>query len=191
MSRLAFVRHGQSLANARRVHAGQSDDDLSPLGIIQARRLAATLEGWTIDRLVSSDLKRAVHTAQLAWPHATPRLETYAALRERDIGEWEGIARDSPIKGRHPNRLLTWDEGPPGGESLHQLATRVMKWFIEHDDGSRMLIVVHGGVIRCILGLLDDLPYEHIGALKIANVQVERRDVSPERWSQLATRLRV
>ncbi|MEL6908359.1 MAG: histidine phosphatase family protein, partial [Planctomycetota bacterium] len=185
MSRLTLVRHGESEANAARRIGGDADADLTPRGEAQARSLRATLSDLAIDRRVSSDLRRAVRTAELGWPHPLPALETHAGLRERTIGDWEGRSLDALRADGRANTLLRWDGSPPGGESLHALARRVLQWFVDHDDGSRMLVVVHGGVVRVLVGLLDGVPTDRIGGLRIANVQVEQRSVEPSRWRRL------
>lgn len=189
MSRLVFVRHGESVANATRTMGGHGDAHLTERGEEQARSLQSTLGGQTFDRVVSSDLARAKRTAQLGWPHDTPALEPYSALRERSIGDWEGLSIDELRADGRASVLLRWDEGPPGGESLRALALRVLSWFELHDDGSRMLVVVHGGVIRCLVGIIDDVPTDQIGRIRIDNVQVEPRDVDPTQWGRWRTTL--
>lgn len=184
MSRLLLVRHGETIANASRIVGGHGDADLTPRGEDQARMLHGRLVGHTFDRVVSSDLRRAVRTAQLGWPYDVPPLESHAALRERHVGEWEGTSIDDLRADGRAATLVTWNEAPPGGESLRMLAHRVVDWFATHDDGSRMLAVVHGGVIRCLVGLIDGLPTDQIGTMRIENTQIEGRDVDPTSWAR-------
>lgn len=189
MSRLTFVRHGESEANAARRIGGDADADLTRRGEAQARSLQETLAGLAIDRRVSSDLRRAVRTAELGWPSPFPALEIHAGLRERTLGDWEGRPLDALRDDGRANTLLRWDGTPPGGESLRALARRVLRWFADHDDGSRMLIVVHGGVVRVLVGLLDGVPTDQIGGLRVANAQVEQRSVAPAEWGRLLKRI--
>lgn len=64
---LIAVRHGQSAFNL----LGLCNDDpacrveLTPLGIEQANSAARELQGYTVDRIYSSPLRRAEHTAQI------------------------------------------------------------------------------------------------------------------------------
>jgi len=188
VSRLVLVRHGESEANAARRIGGDRDADLTPRGVDQAYALRPRLAArGRFDRLVSSDLRRAVRTAEIATGDLRPRppLERHAALRERTLGDWEGLSLDRLRADGRADTLLGWDVGPPGGESLCALARRVLGWLVDHDDGARVLLVTHGGVIRCLLGLLDGVPPDRIGAIRIANAQVEARDVSPRRWARL------
>ena len=65
MLRLLLVRHGQTEWNALRRYQGHSDLPLNGKGLEQARQLAARLQPLTIDLAFSSDLLRAVQTADL------------------------------------------------------------------------------------------------------------------------------
>ena len=67
---LWLIRHGETDWNRERRIQGQRQNPLSALGIKQARRLGLRLEAETFDKVYSSDLKRALQTAQLAVPDA-------------------------------------------------------------------------------------------------------------------------
>ena len=61
---LIFVRHGYSLANEQNIFAGITDVPLTEVGKEQARLTAHYLSRYAIDKLYSSDLQRAMQTAQ-------------------------------------------------------------------------------------------------------------------------------
>ena len=89
-----FVRHGQSLGNAKHVLLGHTDLDLSPLGYEQARATALEMRDFPIDVIYASDLRRAYNTAV---PHAEMRGISAipdAGFRECRIGEWENRSAD-------------------------------------------------------------------------------------------------
>ena len=60
MTRLLFVRHGQSEANLEGVFAGQIDPALTELGYRQAECTAEFIaKTYQVDAVYSSDLQRA------------------------------------------------------------------------------------------------------------------------------------
>ena len=63
-TKIYFIRHGESLGNAARKILGHTDLDLSELGYRQAFATAEHLKDIHIDVIYSSDLMRAMHTAE-------------------------------------------------------------------------------------------------------------------------------
>ena len=75
MPRLLLVRHGESTWNAARRWQGWADPPLSDLGRRQAVEAAARLADLDLgDRVVASDLRRAIETAELLAAEVVPRL---------------------------------------------------------------------------------------------------------------------
>lgn len=180
MARWGFVRHGESRANAERWLSGHIDTPLTDRGRAQARSVTVEPSEWT--RILSSDLSRARETAAIALPGV--EVEALVALRERTIGEWDGRAIEAlKAEGRWAT-LTTWDGQPPGGESNRQLAARVLGWLAEQPDEDT-LVFAHGGLIRSVTGLVDGLPHHEIPLRKIANCELQVREVSPAGWRSL------
>lgn len=188
MRTIWFVRHGQSVANARQVFAGHLDSELTPLGEQQARDLRPAMDAIEPARRFSSDLIRAARTAEIAWPRATPVLEQAPALRERRMGAWEGRSYHDLAPDERA-LLVSWDQGPPGGESQAMLATRAVDWLAAEDDGAPWIVFAHGGLIRCLVGLLDGLPRDQIGVRRVGNAELVARPVPAGRWAELAVTL--
>ncbi len=93
MTTLLLVRHGETVDNVRQIMQGQTQGELTPNGIEQARALAAELKDTPIDVFVSSDLKRAFDTCViLAAAHgvAPDAIVQTKLLRERDWGSFTG-----------------------------------------------------------------------------------------------------
>jgi len=189
VARFWFVRHGESVANAEGWLAGHTDAPLTPTGRDQAVALRTRMTALHPQRVWSSDLARAVDTARLAWTEATPRLEIHPVLRERTVGAWETLPRDELRARGGFDSLLTWRERPPGGESQRDLAQRVLAGLATLDDGSDTLLFVHGGLIRVIVGLLDDTPVETIGRWNVRNTEIVERDVRRGHWQSLLSSL--
>ena len=83
--KLYMVRHGQSETNLAGKFTGWAQVSLTEQGFADARRAGVYLQGKTFDRIYSSDLKRAVQTAQTAIPGCEPI--QLACLREINVGD--------------------------------------------------------------------------------------------------------
>ena len=184
-----FVRHGESTANQEGWLAGHRDAPLTKQGRDQARELGHILETMDFFRAFSSDLSRAEETARLALHNSRVSLALAPELRERHLGEWEG-ASFAELRARGEfKRLLTWTGRPPGGESQRDVAHRVIRWLDVNDNGQSTVIFAHGGLIRSLLGLIDDLPYDQIGIEKVSNATPYVRNVQSGFWRDTWQRL--
>jgi broad specificity phosphatase PhoE len=148
--RIVLVRHGQSLWNIDRRLTGHTDVPLSDEGRAQARALRPRLASIRFDGIWSSDLSRAVETAQLALgePRVDPR------LREIDFGALEGLRWDALHAEQMQRIAQLTDFAAPQGESFHQLSTRVHA-FLDSLPGGTWAVVAHVGVIRCMLHRIE------------------------------------
>ena len=156
---LLLIRHGETPLNVARV-LQPADTPLSARGIEQAQALARRLAGMQLAAIVSSDLPRARHTAELiAAASGGMPIEISTLLRERNFGDWRGLAYDTlPV-----NPLLMAD-APPGGESVAVFEARVAQAFaLVVQRASRLasgalVVVSHGLVLRAMLGAHIQLP---------------------------------
>ncbi len=159
VTRLYLVRHGQSAGNAEGRFGGHSPTPLSELGKEQAEITAAALSRERINTIYSSDLLRAVQTAEpLAKALDLPIIKT-SAFRERKVGVLEGLTFDES-KEKHPkdyyaliNRNVS--HVITGGESYRQLlrrATGTLREILQIHQGERVVIFSHTGAI-CFLTL--------------------------------------
>jgi len=142
---LWLVRHGETTCSRDGILAGWNDVPLTEKGEAQAEAVRPVLDGSPFAGVWSSDLRRAIRTALLAWgqPVADPR------LREINFGELEGT-RWETLEVVHKKALIDFDAfNPPGGETLEQLRERVAGFLSELRPG-RHLLFTHGGVIRLL-----------------------------------------
>jgi len=157
--RLILVRHGETIWNDERRYQGEADLPLSESGEIQARQVAVRLADEAIDLIYSSDLKRALQTAdRVAAVHGT-KIIVERRLRELSFGAWEGLTY-AEIQERYPQALARWEEeplvtAPPGGESLNGLVGRVKDFCddLKRLEEETVLLVSHGGPLRELICL--------------------------------------
>ncbi|MDP2624329.1 MAG: histidine phosphatase family protein, partial [Actinomycetota bacterium] len=151
---VTLIRHAETDANASGVWQGHGGHGLSALGRSQAKALGRRLQDREFDLVIASDLPRAIETAELAGLDPKPD----PAWREIDIGVWEGMTRDE-VHERYPHEIAAVRSGEPvkmgGGESWFDLGARIQSTFDElvadAADGSRILVVTHGGVIHAVI----------------------------------------
>ena len=164
MAKLILVRHGETEWNKTGRYQGRSDVELSAIGLWQAERLRDRLAGQRIDAVYSSDLKRALHTAQIITSQHNLAVMPCKELREIDFGELEGMTYDE-IQLHYPNWSgISSDVSIPGGESLSQLAFRIELFvprLAEHSGDKTVLVVAHGGALRVLVCILLGIGIEH------------------------------
>ncbi len=158
MTRLIFIRHGESKANEKNLFAGFSNFPLTEKGHIQAELTAKYVaENYKIDKIYASDLKRAYFTAFPLAKLTENIIIPDEGLREIHAGEWEG-ANFAELPNSHPEAFAVWtkDIGNarcPKGESVKELGTRIWKRIreiAEENDGLTVAIATHATPIRSI-----------------------------------------
>ena len=152
-----LVRHGESVSNAARI-VQLPDVRLSPAGIHQAERLARRLADAGIARILSSDLPRAVMTADTL--HAVTRAPVTLdpGLQERNYGDVRGTPYASLCVD-----IFAADYEPPGGETWADFHARVdAAWArvlaTTAATSGNLAVVTHGLVCQAVLERHLDAP---------------------------------
>ena len=100
-TQLIIVRHGQTEWNLKLIRQGHLDSPLTEMGLAQARALGERLALETFTALYSSDLGRAVQTAQLIAAATGHTIVTDPRLRERHLGIFQGLNGDE-LREKYP-----------------------------------------------------------------------------------------
>jgi len=132
-----LVRHGRTYWNDEGRWQGQADAILNETGRLQAEAVAGAFaetfaEGEPAQNLTaiySSDLKRAVDTAEAIARRVGIPVQTDPRLREINLGEWQGLL-SAELHRRWPETMARWEADaartrPPKGETLAEVAARV------------------------------------------------------------------
>jgi alpha-ribazole phosphatase/probable phosphoglycerate mutase len=162
MNTLLFIRHAETGMAGR--FCGHSDPPVNERGYRQIAELLKALEDERIDAVYSSDLQRAVTTADAIASAFQISSIIVPALREIAFGEWEGLTWQE-IEARDAAYARRWSESYPqlpasGGESFADFQFRVMSQVHQllNIEGDRTCAVVtHAGVMRLVLRTLYDL----------------------------------
>jgi len=187
---LVIVRHGQSQGNRDRVFTGHGPSPLTDRGRREAEATARRLASESISAIYASDLPRARETAAPIARETGLSLVTDAALRERNFGEYTGMAF-ADIEARHPDvwrALLARDPlfSPPGGESNADCRARIagfVEGLFERLSEGRVVIVSHGVAINQLLFHLLGLP-AHVPppvSFTVENCSVQRVEYRRDR----------
>jgi broad specificity phosphatase PhoE len=175
---LLLIRHGETALNVARV-LQPADTPLSTRGVAQAEALATRLATLGIRAIVSSDLPRALRTAQAIAAATGIDIATSALLQERNFGDWRGQPYDALAIDP-----LTLQEAPPGGESVAAFEKRVARAFahvveVQNRCGGTLAVVTHGLVIRAMLAALVRLPAGTIAPTHMANTSLSIVGAAP------------
>lgn len=163
-----LVRHGKDDDTRR---GGWSDHGLLPEGVEQARALAREVahSNLKIDRIYSSDLRRAAETAEILAKYLRCPVKYIREFREVDNGVLRGM-ENALAEERYPGLYwssLEYGERYPGGESPEMFYTRIqtawsaLKKKQSEQGGGDMLLVTHGGVIEAILCMENGIAFSN------------------------------
>jgi len=171
---LVLVRHGETDWNAEERAQGHTDVPLNSVGRAQAVVVARVLAELEPTRLWSSDLARALQTAELVAVATGLDIEPDPRLREYDMGLRSGLTR-ADFAQRFPREYAAWLAGDsshpvPGEESIAQVHARVVPALREClaalAEGETGIVVMHGGCLKVgVMGLLG-WPWELSASLQ-------------------------
>jgi 2,3-bisphosphoglycerate-dependent phosphoglycerate mutase len=189
-----LIRHGESTANAQQILSGWQDVLLTKKGEQQAQALQAELQHLLLKQeqllnrppeltALSSDLQRAVRTAQLALGSDVQLLQK-PQFRERYFGAHQGRDKATLRAEGTMQQFLSWFNPPPHTESFQQLAERVFPAMDEHNE-ELVFLFAHGGVIRMIVGLAEGLSLEETARMDIPNTTPYQLQAPAKGWSSL------
>ena len=139
---VVFETHSTSVDNERGIATGWNEGELSAAGRTQALQLGDRRREDGIAVVFTSDLRRAVETAELAFAGSALPIVRDARLRECNYGELNGMPR-ARLDAERRDRL---DVPFPGGESWRQAVERVCGFLVElarAHDGQRVLVIGH------------------------------------------------
>ncbi|HQX53712.1 MAG TPA: histidine phosphatase family protein [Planctomycetaceae bacterium] len=141
LPQIFLARHGETTWSATRQHTGLTDLPLTERGERNARHLSEQLRGIKVSHVLTSPLKRASRTCELAGFGTVAKVDN--DLVEWDYGEYEG-KKTSEIDRLKPGWELFRD-GCPGGESVAEVAVRVDRVVTRlREISSNALLFSHG-----------------------------------------------
>jgi broad specificity phosphatase PhoE len=158
---LVYETHSITVDNERGIATGWLPGELSELGREQARALGERRRDDGIAAVYTSDLRRAVETAEIAFDGSGIPVRHDARLRECDYGELNGasVEQVTAVRRRHV------DEPFPGGESYRQVVERTRAFLddvVAVHDGERIVAIAHSANHWALDHLVNGAPLEEL-----------------------------
>jgi probable phosphoglycerate mutase len=194
---LFLVRHGEADSNFHGRIGGHSPVELTARGRRQAALAAGAIAALAPTAVISSDLVRAVQTAEPIAAATGHDLVLEPRLRERSLGVFDGLAF-TEAEARYPEawkRLMARDPEavPDGGETTDAVFGRVsaaVDDLVAHHAGGRVVIVTHGLALfhafAHVCGLGSPSRHQRVFVLvdnaSITHLEHRRGDDQADQW---------
>lgn len=182
---LWLIRHGETEWSLSGAHTGRTDIPLTAAGDESARAIGRELGGHEFALVLSSPLKRALRTCELAGYGAQAQVDPN--LEEWNYGDYEGRTSEQ-IRATRPGWQVFRD-GVPNGETIGQVAARAHDVIdrVVHADGD-VALFAHGHILRILTACWLGLPPEDgrmfvmgTGAISLLGYEHESRAIL--RWN--------
>jgi probable phosphoglycerate mutase len=176
VTRICFVRHGETDWNVEKRIQGLTDIQLNEKGRGQALAMAFNAAHVSFKAIYSSDLARAVDTAKALAAREDLEIKLLPQLRERNYGIFQGITAAEGAEG-YPEAYQHYAARDPHynfetGESMLDFAARVAEgvdWMVRHHTGQTIAAVTHGGVLDILFRKATGRPLSTPRDFKIPN----------------------
>ena len=167
---IALLRHAQT--DLHGCFCGHSDPSLSVRGQEQLPAIIRSLSHIEPHAIWSSDLRRAVETAEPIAKHFGLSYTTSPGFREMNFGSWEGLTWKE-VELQYPDDSRAWAKlfphhRPPGGESFLELQARAVEQLerlAKQLESGCTLVVTHAGFIRTAVAWVLGVPDKRISRI--------------------------
>lgn len=170
-----ITRHGQTVLNQTKKMQGRIDIPLNENGIDQARKVRSIIGDIKFDAVYASSLDRAIETASIVGNVSRDQIIIDDRIIEADFGKYDEV----PYSQMGPAMSLYWAlpevfRAPKTVETTKSMIERSHSFLkeLEQKDYDNVLVVCHGGIIRCLKGYLEDKRRGYIWRPKPKNCEV-------------------
>ncbi|TML54815.1 MAG: histidine phosphatase family protein [Actinobacteria bacterium] len=166
MIELVYETHSLTTDNEAGIATGWIPGLLSERGRAAAQALGERRRDDGIEVVFTSDLRRAVETAEIAFAGSGLPVRQDPRLRECNYGELNG----RPVAEIDAQRLRRVETPFPGGESYHDVVERTRSFLADlaRDEPSRVLVIAHSANRWAIEHLLEGRAVEELVAAPFA-----------------------
>ncbi len=186
---LFAVRHGETEWNLAGKQQGHLNSPLTERGLRQAQALADGLASRGIELIYSSDLNRALQTAELIAARLELSVQTDERLRERHLGSLQGLTKNE-FQRQYPDEWAGFISGDPdycfpGGESArqrHERTVNCVEELTQRHTGRTILVVAHGGVLKGLFCKAAGIPLSEPRRFSLFNAAINRFSIVGDAW---------
>ena len=186
---LIAIRHGETEWNLERREMGQLDSPLTKRGIQQAEAIGRRLSGVPFDAVYSSDLGRAVQTAEIIASISENVVRLHPGLRERHMGlfqglTWEELEKKFPNEREEYGRIGYWDVVPEGETAQQRLdrSVRAFTGIAEDYPNQTVVAVTHAGILTGFLQFVLGMPFGSGNRFKKDHASFNAFEYLDSRW---------
>lgn len=188
--KLYFVRHGRTVWNLEgRFQGAGGDSPLLPESIETLKELGQYLKDVSFDKIYSSDLPRAIKSAEIIQSQLTNPcpLQSVPELREWHLGKLEGL-KIATLNAIYPQQiqafktnLAKFDTSMFEAESLYSTTQRTIQFIksLKNTKAEQLLLVGHGANLTASLRTLLGFNEAHLrknGGLANASLTIIETD---------------
>jgi isoleucyl-tRNA synthetase/broad specificity phosphatase PhoE len=176
---LTAIRHGETDWNKEnRTQGAEADIPLNAHGREQAVESAQKLRKQKFDVIIPSMLGRSFETAQILGKElGVEVVKGMEEFNERQVGDWNGktlpeVLEQCPLGLEGVSTVTFHHATPPGGESLSHFLARVRRgceMIRTKYPGKRVLVVAHGGTLRALRAIVENLSYIEAASIRTSN----------------------
>lgn len=162
---------------------------MTETGKKQAELLGDYLASANIDQVISSDLARAVETAQAIARHHGLTVQPTPLAREWNCGTWDGKPITEFLEMLKTSGLPVSALDPPGGEKLSDVKRRACSFINDLKDkhmGRTVVVCSHGDYMRMMMSCMLEIEMDQANALRFDNASYSIAEYDGVEWRLLA-----
>lgn len=186
---IILVRHGETEWNLERKQQGHLDSPLTENGVKQAQLAAKSLAGRHVDIMYSSDLGRAVQTAEIIGTGLDMKVNLDSRLRERNFGVMQGMTVEE-FQTQWPEEAARVSNGEPDyqvaeGESKKQFYDRCVEacdTIAGKHPRECVLLVSHGGFLQSVFHRICRIELTRPRCFSMINAAINSFTISNGDW---------
>ncbi|MDO5096800.1 MAG: histidine phosphatase family protein [Peptostreptococcaceae bacterium] len=194
--KLYITRHGETEYNQKHILQGNSDSPLTQKGLDGAKKLADFLEPIPFEKIISSNLGRAVKTAEIIAEKRGQQVIQNPVVAEIGFADWQGKTREEICINEQSERNYRYYFERPdlyrpikNAESFDSLFSRARTFLSEMKElatripDANVLLVTHGAYIKALLAVASNLPLRDfwsgpfISNLSITIFEIDRDNI--------------
>ena len=170
-----IVRLGQTEENLQRILQGHMPGTLTEKGKEQVLKAAELLfrEGIKCTRLVSSDLKRAMDSAQIISDKLNLPIIPMEILRERDWGKFTGMSiAEATDKYRVDGKWVFPEGTTETEEGIYERANKALVELQKQFADETIIVVTHGQFARNLIAVHFECNYHEVATFVNAEIRM-------------------